>query len=176
MAPLRFTILLAALALLAAAPCVAQPRVQDPFAGFAEALTDPPDPATLTVRGGLYVPAYHQLRFGIKGKLDFSITLSIQNTSEDKVLVLERIDYFNSAGTLLQKYLAKPIALRPFGTVEIFVAKDERGAPGANFLVGWAAAGAIAEPVAETVMIGSQGSFGYSFSSQGRSIRPVGAP
>jgi hypothetical protein len=176
MMPSRVTVLIAALALLAAAPSAAQPRAQEPFPGFAEALTEPPDAASLTVKGSIYVSAYHQLRFGNKGKLDFAITLSIQNTSEDKPLVLERIDYFNAAGKLLQKYLAKPVALRPFGTVEIFVAKDERGIPGANFVVGWAAAGAIAEPVVETVMIGSQGNFGYSFLSQGRPIRPVGAP
>ncbi len=168
-----------ALPLGAAAPAAAQarPPAEDPLAAFADSLTTPPNPAALTVKGGVYVPAYSTLR-AVSGKtrLDFAITLSIQNASEDKPLVLERIDYFDTAGKPVEKFLAKPVALRPFGTLEIFIARDDvRGGTGANFVVGWAAAGAIAEPVIETVMIASQGNSSYSFVSQGRPIRAIGA-
>ena len=52
---------------------------------------------------------------------------------------------------------------------------DLRGGTGPNFLVDWAADGPIAEPVVEAVMIGTQGATSYSFVSQGRAVRRVGA-
>ena len=71
--------------------------------------------------------------------------------------------------------LTAPVAVRPFGTVEVFVpTSDVRGGTGASFVVGWAAAGPIAEPVVETLILGSSGSQGYSFVGQGRPIRIVG--
>jgi Protein of unknown function (DUF3124) len=147
----------------------------DPLAAFANSLTAVP--AALSVKGTVYVPAYASLRTGAgKGKLDFAITLSIQNASEDHALAIERIDYFDTTGKLVEKFLAKPVAVKPLGTIEIFITKDDvRGGSGANFIVGWAAAGAIAEPVIETVMISSIGNFSYSFVSQGRPIRLIGA-
>jgi hypothetical protein len=147
----------------------------DPLAGFADSLTAVP--AALTVRGDVYVPAYSSLRTGTgRAKLDFAVTLSIQNASESQPLALERIDYFDTAGRLVEKFLTKPVAIKPLGTIEIFITKDDvRGGGGANFMVGWAAASAIAEPVIETVMVSSIGNFSYSFVSQGRAIRPVGA-
>jgi hypothetical protein len=175
---LKTTALWALLLVAASTPAAAQRRgADDPLAGFADSLTKPPDAQALTLRGGVYVPAYSALRTGGgKAKLDFAVTLSIQNASEDKPLVLERIDYFDTAGKLVEKFLARPVAVRPYGTIEIFVAKDDvRGGTGANFVVAWAAAGPIAEPVIETVMISSQGNFSYSFVSQGRPIRLLGA-
>ena len=44
----------------------------------------------------------------------------------------------------------------------------------ANFIVTWAGAGPIAEPLVEAVMIGSQDNTSYSFVSPGRPIRHVG--
>jgi hypothetical protein len=69
---------------------------------------------------------------------------------------------------------ARPIAVRPYGTVEVFIAADDvRGGTGANFLVGWAAPRPIAEPVIEAVMIGSVGTSGFSFATQGRGVRII---
>jgi len=161
--------LLLALALAACGPARA---ADDPLAAFADSLTAVPD--KLTVRGDVYVPAYSSLRTGSgKAKLDFAVTLSIQNTSERQALAIERIDYFDTTGKLVEKFLTKPVAIRPLATIEIFITKDDvRGGSGANFMVGWAAASAIPEPVIETVMVSSIGNFSYSFVSQGRAIRP----
>jgi hypothetical protein len=170
---IALTIVLSALSLATVgAPAVAQ----DPLAGFADSLTTLPEPGTLTQRGTVYVPAYAAIRAGGgKTRIDLATTLGIHNTAEDKALVIERIDYFETSGKLVQTYLAKPVAVRPLGTIEIFVAReDTRGGTGANFLVGWAAAGPIAEPLIETVMIGSVGNTSYSFVSQGRPVRPAG--
>jgi uncharacterized protein DUF3124 len=75
----------------------------------------------------------------------------------------------------VQSYLKEPVALKPFSTVEVFIAAtDVRGGTGANFVVDWAATGEIAEPVVEALMFGQLGSGHYAFISQGRPIRLVG--
>src|SRR5689334_17960022 len=120
-------ILVAALGLVLTAPAGAQPRPgADPLAGFAASLTALPDAGSLTARGTVYVPAYATIRAGGgKTRIDLATTLGIHNTSEDQVLVIERIDYYETSGKSVQKYLAKPVALRPLGTVEIFVARED---------------------------------------------------
>ena len=112
-----------------------------------------------------------------QGKLraDFSVTLSVHNASETRPLVLKRIAYFDTAGKMVESYLKSPIALKPFATVEVSIATtDTRGGTGANFVVDWAAAGEIAEPAVEALMVGSVGAGHYAFISQGRPIRLTG--
>lgn len=142
---------------------------------FAPSLTAvPAEP--LTVSGGFYVPVYSSVSMS-QGKLraDFAVTLSVHNASETRPLVVKRIAYFDTSGKMVETYLKAPIALKPFATIEVFVAtSDVRGGTGANFVVDWAAAGEIAEPVVEALMVGGVGAGHYAFISQGRPIRPVG--
>jgi len=142
---------------------------------FASSLTDIPAQA-LSVNGGIYVPAYSSVSI-VQGKVraDFSVTVSIHNASQTKPLVLKRVGYFDTSGQLVQDYLPKPLALKPFGAIEIFISQnDVRGGTGANFLVEWGSVGPIAEPVAEALMVGGIGAGHYAFISQGRPIRVVG--
>ena len=142
---------------------------------FANSLTTMPS-ENLGVSGAFYVPVYSSVSMS-QGKLraDFSVTLSIHNASEARPLVLRRIAYFDTAGKLVESYLKTPVALKPFSTIEVFVpASDVRGGTGANFVVDWAAAGEIAEPVVEALMFGAIGSGHYAFVSQGRPIKVIG--
>ena len=142
---------------------------------FAGSLTAIPTEA-LTVSGAFYVPVYSSVAMS-QGRLraDFSVTLSVHNASETRALVLKRIAYFDTAGRMVQSHLTSPIALKPFSTVEVFIAAtDVRGGTGANFVVDWAAAGEIAEPAVEALMVGSVGPGHYAFISQGRPIRLIG--
>src|SRR5262245_6483566 len=142
---------------------------------FAAALTELPK-GELNVTGAFYVPAYSSVSMS-QGKLraDFSVTLSIHNASETKPLVLKRVGYFDGTGKLIDSYVKQPIALKPFGTVEVYIPEqDVRAGTGANFVVDWASAGEIAEPVVEALMFGSVGNRHFSFISQGREIKLVG--
>jgi hypothetical protein len=146
--------------------------IEQSFAGSLTALPDGP----LSASGSFYVPAYSSVSMS-QGRLraDFSVTLSVHNASETKPLVLNRVAYFDTAGRMVESYLKAPVALRPFSTVEVFIAaSDTRGGTGANFVVDWAAAGEIAEPVVEALMIGSLANGHYAFISQGRLTRAVG--
>jgi hypothetical protein len=143
--------------------------------GFCDSLTAIPS-ENLGVSGVFYVPVYSSVSMS-PGKLraDFSVTLSIHNASETRPLVLRRIAYFDTSGKLVQSYLKGPVALKPFSTVEVFVpVTDVRGGTGANFVVDWAAADEIAEPVVEALMFGALGSGHYAFISQGRPLKVVG--
>src|SRR5262249_8148356 len=130
----------------------------------------------LAVSGAFYVPVYSSVAMS-QGKLraDFSVTLSVHNASEASPLVLRRIAYFDTSGKMVESYLKSPVALKPFATIEVFVATaDTRGGTGANFVVDWASSGEVAEPVVEALMVGSVGAGHYAFISQGRPIRLVG--
>ncbi|WP_146985235.1 DUF3124 domain-containing protein [Bradyrhizobium macuxiense] len=160
------------LLLLAMSDVRAQPDQLPAFlAKFADSIADlPRDP--LIVRGRVYVPAHSSLlvRAG-NTRLELSVTLSIHNTSETAALVIERIDYFNVAGQLIEKYLPRAIALKPYGAIQIVIPQeDTRGGLGANFIVDWSSAGAIDEPYLEAIMIGGPGTQGYSLVSLGRKV------
>ena len=154
------------------------PAAIDFRAEFKDSLTDLPDPSELSAKGTIYVPAYSRVYGASSGThklIEFSTTLRIDNTSATKPLVIERIEYYDTTGKLVQSYLREPVALRPFGTIELIIpAEDERGGLAANFVIAWSGAGPIAEPLVEAVMIGSQDNTSYSFVSQGRAIRHVG--
>lgn len=142
---------------------------------FAGSLTAVPSEA-LAVSGAFYVPVYSSVSMS-QGRLraDFSVTLSVHNASETRPLVLKRIAYFDTAGRLVESYLKAAIALKPFSTVEVFIAAtDVRGGTGANFVVDWAATAEIAEPAVEALMVGSVGNGHYAFISQGRPIKVIG--
>lgn len=165
--------LLASLAWLGVICCEA--RADAMQENFAASLVPVPAGET-AVSGAVYVPVYSSVAM-TPGKLraDFSVTLSVHNASETRPLILRRIDYFDTSGAKVEAHLKQPVALKPFGTVEVFVpAKDVRGGTGANFIVEWAATGEIAEPVVEALMVGSIGSGHYAFISQGRPVRLVG--
>jgi Protein of unknown function (DUF3124) len=141
---------------------------------FANSLTAIPT-ENLAVSGALYVPVYSSVSMS-QGRVraDFSVTLSVHNASETRPLVLKRIAYFDTSGKIVESYLKSPVALKPFSTIEVYIAaNDVRGGTGANFVVDWAATGEIAEPTAEALMVGSVGTGHYAFISQGRPIRIV---
>ena len=155
----------------------AQTPPNDPLFPSREALVPGGVVGAPVVSGEIYVPTHSSIRAGdSRTRVDLAVTLSIHNASEDRPLALTRIDYYDGAGRLVQRYLAAPVLVRPFGTVEIFVAKnDVRGGTGSNFIVGWSADGNIAEPVVEAVMIGDFANQSYSFVSNGRRIERTGS-
>ena len=141
-------------------------------AAFTGSLVELPTIDKGAIRHTVFVPAYSTIRLGSgKGKVDLATTLSIHNTSEERPLILLRVDYFGTTGNLLHRYLSDPIAIRPLGSVQTFVpAEDTRGGTGANFVVEWAANGQITEPLIEAVMVGTLGAQGFSFTSRGKTM------
>ena len=160
----------------AADGAAAQGTGPDPLSRFQSSLVTPPPPGQITFHQSVYVPAYSSLvGSGGQARLDLAVTLSVRNTSATLPLVVERIDYYDTAGNLVQHYVPATVAVRPFGTIEILIPTDDiRGGTGANFIVDWGATQPISEPVIETVMVGSSGTRGFAFISPGRPIHVLG--
>jgi hypothetical protein len=150
----------------------AKPAASDPLARFRSSLAPPPAPGEITLRRSVYVPAYSSLvGSGGAAQLDLAVTLSVRNTSATLPLVVERIDYYDTAGNLVERYVPATVAVKPLGTIEVLIATDDvRGGTGANFIVEWGATRPISEPVIEAVMVGSSGTRGFAFISPGHRI------
>lgn len=142
----------------------AQERLLKPFSAAIAAA-----PASTVRTGSIYVPAYAHLPVGAGAfNVDLSVTLSIRNTSPSKVMVVRRIEFFDTSGKLIESYLSTPIGLRPYGTVNLFISvMDRRGGSGGNFVVDWGGDTDMSEPIIEAIMLGEFGGRAYSFVSRG---------
>lgn len=70
---------------------------------------------------------------------------------------------------MIDRYLPRALALKPYGTIQIVVPEqDIRGGLRANFIIDWSSPETIDEPYVEAIMIGGPGTQGHSFVSVGR--------
>ena len=129
------------------------------------------DPGPLVVTPGrtLYVPAYTGIRYYDEGRIyPLAVTLSVRNVDPERGIVLELVDFYDSSGKLVDRYLTEPIRVAPLATAEFFVPeRDMRAGSSAKFLVEWNADGPVHEPFIESVMIGTSGTQGISFTAKG---------
>ena len=126
----------------------------------------------LSMGQSVYVPVYSHIYHGDKEKkFNLTATLSIRNTNLKKDIMLDSIDYFNSNGKLLKKYLEAPIVLKEFSTIRYVIkANDKNGGSGAKFIVKWKSKGLSNAPLIEAIMISTQSGQGISFVSRGQAI------
>ena len=143
-------------------------------------LAGPVRPAAAEVLGRwlgqtVYVPVYSHIfaddRYRDRPFL-LTATLSVRNTDPERPFTLRRVDYYDSEGALLQRYLQAPITLAPLASTHYIVPESEaKGGAGAKFLIEWQAPAAVSEPIIEAVMIGTKLQQGISFISTGRAIK-----
>lgn len=122
----------------------------------------------------LYVPVYSHIYYGDRERdyILLSATLSIRNTDMTRPITLHSADYYDSKGKFIEKFVVKPVTLGPLETIRYIVKEsDTRGGSGANFIVKWAADTMVTAPIIETVMIGTRGQQGISFTSRGQAIQ-----
>jgi hypothetical protein len=121
----------------------------------------------------VYVPIYAHIYYENQQKVfNLTSTLSIRNTDFINSIIISAVNYYDSAGKLIQKYLAQPVQLGPMASTEFVVNRnDVGGGAGANFIVEWVAEKEVSDPVIEAVMIGTQSTQGISFISTGRVMK-----
>ncbi len=149
------------------------------FATLIACFTAPPDcraaPANLRISKGqtVYVPVYSNVFSGPKSRpYQLAATLSIRNTDLSAPLRITAIDYYDTGGKLVRRYLDRPLTLGPLASTHIHIGeKDTSGGFGANFIVRWDAELSINAPIIEAVMIGATSGQGISFVSPGQEIR-----
>lgn len=126
----------------------------------------------------VYVPVYSHVYADDRYRdtpFLLTATLSIRNTDSARPFTLKSVNYYDSQGLLLQRYLDKPVVIGPLGSTYYLVRESEaKGGAGAKFLIEWEASAAVLEPIIESVMIGTKMQQGISFISNGRIIK--GAP
>ncbi len=123
----------------------------------------------------VYVPVYSHIYSGNKN-LPFYLTatLSIRNTDFRHPITLTAVDYYDSAGKLLKKYIEVPVALDAMASTRYIVQEaDKTGGSGANFVVRWVSGAPVSAPLIESVMISTKSSQGVSFTSRGQVIEEV---
>ena len=136
-----------------------------------EAPSEPPTEAAPA--GGVrprtvYVPAYSSLPTAHERRLLVSVLLSVRNMDSSATVTLTHVDYFDTSGHRVRRYLEQPRALRPLETAEFTVDMlDEVGGSGANFLVYWEGPSDAHPLLTETVMWAHAGSGIVSFTSRG---------
>jgi len=121
----------------------------------------------------VYVPVYSHVYSGDTER-PFLLTaiVSIRNTDPLGPIVLTAVDYYDSEGKLVRKYLEKQTALNAMASIRFIVKEsDRRGGSGANFIVKWQSDRPVNPPIMEGVMIGTQMGQGISFTSRGQPIQ-----
>lgn len=120
----------------------------------------------------IYVPIYSHIYIGDRERpFLLAATLSIRNTDPANPFTLTAVDYYDSDGKRLKRYLEKPRVIGPLATIRYVIGeRDEAGGSGANFIVEWTAKAPVTMPIIESVMIGTQTQQGISFTSRGQVI------
>lgn len=121
----------------------------------------------------VYVPIYSHIYGGPKSRpLNLTATLSIRNTDPSNSIDVLDIDYYNSEGRLVKKYISRSLSLAPMASKRFIV--EERGTSGgsgANFIVKWKAKKEVSTPIVQAVHISTGSGQGISFITFGRTTK-----
>ncbi len=136
--------------------------------GFASAQYGP----VLSKGQTVYVPIYSHIYGGPKSRpLNVTATLSIRNTDPAYGIEVTAVEYYDSDGKLLKKYVDAPFRLERLATRRFIVEQeDTAGGSGANFIVRWNAGREVNTPVIQGVHISTTSAQGISFLSESRII------
>lgn len=121
----------------------------------------------------IYVPIYSDIYIDAQTQKNLlAATLSIRNTNFKDSLYLFKIDYYNTEGSLVRKYIDRPISLPPMATLNYVVEKeDDTGGAGANFIIELSANSVDVKPLIQAIMVESSGNKAFAFSTDGYSIK-----
>jgi len=117
----------------------------------------------------LYVPVYSHIYSGDREQpIDLAVTVSIRNTDPAASIRLTSVDYYDSGGKQIRRFLEKPITLAPMASTRYVVKEsDKSGGSGANFLVRWQSQAPVNPPLTEGIMISTASQLGISFVTRG---------
>jgi hypothetical protein len=121
----------------------------------------------------VYVPIYSHIYGGPKSRpLNLTATLSIRNTDPSHPIEVLSIEYYDSEGRLVKKYISSSIKLAPMASKRFIVEeRDTSGGSGANFIVKWKADRNVSSPIVQAVHISTGSGQGISFITFGRTIK-----
>lgn len=120
----------------------------------------------------IYVPAYSHIYSGDRERpFLLTVTVSIRNIDPKHSVNVTTVDYYETQGKLLKKFLDSSVVLKPLESIRYVIPQeDNTGGSGANFIVEWKSDNLVNPLIVETVMIGTQSQQGVSFTSRGQAI------
>ncbi|MFA4904425.1 MAG: DUF3124 domain-containing protein [Desulfobaccales bacterium] len=100
-------------------------------------------------------------------------TIFIHNTDPDHSINIIKMDFYNTSGKLVEKYLQQPLKLAPAAATRIHVKNPLSGEEGtaAHFVIQWQAEAKAVEPIIGGLLFSSSGTRGYSFSTHPRIVQ-----
>ena len=121
----------------------------------------------------LYVPIYSHIYSGNRERPFYlAVTVSIRNTDPSHPIVITVADYNDSNGKMINKYIERPLQLNALSSTRFVIKESDKiGGSGANFIIKWSSAQMVNPPIIESVMIGTYGQQGISFTSRGKVIK-----
>lgn len=121
----------------------------------------------------VYVPIYSHIYMWEQTRTtDLTATLSIRNTDLTHPIIISSVNYYDTNGKLVRKYLEQPVELGSLAATDFVInQEDTKGGSGASFIVEWVAQQPVSTPVIEAIMINTSGNQGLSFVSPGRVIK-----
>jgi len=123
----------------------------------------------------VYVPAYSSIYFKDNTRVyNLTITLAIRNINQGQDIYIKEINYYNSGGKPVKKFLDRTIKVSPLETFDLVIAEDDTsGGIGSNFIVEWVSTAQVKSPLIETVMMSTRQGVGLSFTCTGRVIKKI---
>jgi uncharacterized protein DUF3124 len=120
----------------------------------------------------VYVSIYSNVYSGVKlHALELSGMLSIRSTDPKYSISIQKADYYDSKGEVLERYITQPLKLKPLESTHYLVkVSDKRGGPGAKFIVKWQSDHKVNQSIIEGVMLSTRAQQGISFICPGRII------
>jgi hypothetical protein len=126
----------------------------------------------------VYVPAYSQIHSVYssteESRMNIAVTLSIRNTDIDNPIIIKSVSYYGDDGTLLKEFVETPFQLSKMASASFNISQsDISGGIGANFIVEWGANQSVIEPYIQAIMLGTQGTHGFSWRNPGYVIKEI---
>ena len=120
----------------------------------------------------VYVAGYSHIYSGDRERpMLLAVTVSIRNTDPVRAIVVDSVDYIDSGGKLVKRYVTEPVVVGPMGSIRYVVPESDKvGGSGANFVVRWKSSKPVNPPIIESIMIGTKMQQGISFTSRGQEI------
>jgi len=113
----------------------------------------------------------------MSGGYSFNIkaTIFIHNTDPNNSINIVRMDFYNTSGKLIAKYLPQPLKLDALAATRINVKEPLDGEEGiaAHFVIQWQSEAKVVEPLIDGLFTGSSGTHGYSFTFRPRIMQEV---
>jgi hypothetical protein len=132
----------------------------------------------------IYLPIYSHMLYGNVGKSGkasqvlLSALVSIRNTDGRRPLRILSARYYDTLGKLISERIPTPVAIPPYGTLELFVElNDASGGSGANFIIKWEAEAPVNPPLVEALHANMDGGKAVIFMTQSVPINePAASP